>query len=271
MKAIELADFRSFAATARRSRALQLTVLAITIAVAAAAYALAPRSTTPSDPLLVKGASTIVVVDLSASISWDTYARIASTLDRLRRSRGKVGLIVFSDTAYQTLPPGTPAAELARFERFFVVRQPSQPGFAPQPPPSPWTSTFSGGTRISTGLSLALEVIQSQHLRRPRVVLISDLDDDTTDLESLTSVGLAYRHLGVPLSVAALNPSPQDAQTMQRLLPHGGSLVDVPLSTEPTAGAHEPLPTALIVCAVLLGLGLAAAVVVTQRLQWVSR
>ena len=102
-------------------------------------------------------------------------------------------------------------------------------------------------------------------------MLISDLDDDTTDLESLTSVGLAYRHLGVPISVAALNPSPQDAQTMQRLLPHGGSLVDVPLSTEPTAGAHQPLPTALIGCAVLLGLGLAAAVVVTQRLQWVSR
>ena len=131
MKAIELADFRSFAAIARRSRALQLTVLAITIAVAAAAYALAPRSTTPSDPLLVKGASTIVVVDVSASISWDTYARIASTLDRAPpRSRGKVGLIVFSDTAYQALPPGTPAAELARFERFFVVRQPSRPGFA---------------------------------------------------------------------------------------------------------------------------------------------
>ena len=35
---------------------------------------------------------------------------------------------------------------------------------------------------------------------------------------------------------------------MQRLLPHGGSLVDVPLSTEPTAGAHQPLPTALIGC-----------------------
>ena len=271
MKAIELADFRSFAGIARRSRVLQLTVLAMAVAIAATAYAAAPRSTAPSDPLLAKGSSTIVVVDLSASISWDTYARIASTLHRLRRSRGKVGLIVFSDTAYQTLPPGTPATELASFERFFVVHQPSQPGFAPQPPASPWTSTFSAGTRISTGLGLALEVIRSQHLRRPRVVLISDLDDDTTDLESLTSVALAYRHLGVPISVAALNPSPQDAQTMQRLLPHGGSLVDVPLSTRPVAGPHEQLPRSLIACALLLGLTLAAAVVVTQRLQWVSR
>ena len=271
MKAVELADFRSFARSARRSRLLQLGLLGIAIAVAAVAFVVAPRSTTPDDPLLVKGSSTIVVIDLSASISWDTYARIATTLDHLRQSRGKVGLIMFSDTAYEALPPGTPAVELAQFERFFVVRQPTQPGFAPQPPPSPWTSTFSAGTRISTGLGLALQVIQSEHLTRPRVVLISDLNDDTTDLESLTSTALAYRHLGVPISVAALNPSAQDARTMQRLLPHGSSLVDVPLSTSPVSTPQRDLPASLILLAALLGLALAAATLATQRLRWVQQ
>ncbi|HEX7084439.1 MAG TPA: vWA domain-containing protein [Gaiellaceae bacterium] len=268
MRAIAVADFRSFAAAAARGRALRLGALAAALAAAAVGYAAAPRSTTPPEPLLAKGASTIVVCDLSASISWDTYARIAATLDRLRRSGGRVGLIVFSDTAYQTLPPGTPAAELASFERFFVVRQPGQQGFQPQPPHSPWTDAFSSGTRISTGLQLALDVIRAGRVRHPRVVLISDLDDDAGDLESLTSVALAYRHLGVPISVAALNPSPQDAATMARLLPRGGGIVDIPLTTQPRQAPHAGPAWWLVACAGVLALALAAATLVSTRLRW---
>jgi hypothetical protein len=270
MNAVELADFRSFAGSVVRSRRLRLAVLALAVVVAAVAFLAAPRTTAAPDPLLAKGSSTIVVVDVSASIAWDTYARIASTLDRMRRSSGRVGLILFSDTAYQALPPGTPAGVLGSYERFFVVKQPSQPGFQPQPPASPWTSSFSAGTRISTGLELALNTIRTGGLQHPRVVLISDLDDDTTDLESLTSVALAYRRLGIPITVAALNPAPQDSQTMARLLPRGGSIVDVPLSTNPTARLHPTVPWKLVVLAVLLSLALGAAVVVTQRLRWTS-
>jgi hypothetical protein len=98
--------------------------------------------------------------------------------------------------------------------------------------------------------------------------LISDLDDDTTDLESLTSVALAYRHLGVPIAVAGLNPSPQDAAYMQRLLPHGGSLVDVPLTTRPTGSTHFGVPWRLAVVALLLALALGGAFLATQRLEW---
>lgn len=270
MRAIAVADFRSFAAAVARSRALRLGALGAAVAAAAVAYVAAPRSTAPPEPLLGKGEATIVVCDLSASISWDTYARIATTLDRLRRSAGRVGLIVFSDTAYQALPPGTPAAELGSFERFFVVRQATQPGFEPQPPHSPWTDAFSAGTRISTGLQLALDVIRADRVRHPRVVLISDLDDDTTDLESLTSVALGYRHLGVPISVAALNPSPQDAATMARLLPRDGRLVDVPLTTQPRQTAHADPAWWLVGCAVVLAQALAAATLVSTRLRWAA-
>jgi hypothetical protein len=178
--------------------------------------------------------------------------------------------VLFSDTAYQALPPGTPAAQLASFERFFVVRQPTQPGFQPQPPQSPWTDQFSAGTRISTGLGLALDVIRSEHLHRPSVLLISDLDDDTTDLESLTSVALAYRRLGIPISVAGLNPSPQDANYMRRLLPQGGTIANVPLEARPGSGARPQVPWTLVGIAVALGAALAAVVVLTQRLRWVQ-
>jgi hypothetical protein len=270
MSAVELADFPAFGRALRRSRLLQLVTVVLSVAAAVAIYVAAPRTARQSDPLLGTGSTAIVVVDVSASISWDTYARIATTLDGLRRSGGKVGLIFFSDTAYQALPPGTPASQLASFERYFVVRQPAQPGLEPTPTPSPWTTTFSSGTRISTGLGLALEVIRRQHLRNPRAILVSDLNDDTTDLESLTSVALAYRQLGVPIAVAALNPSEHDAAYMQRLLPHGGSLVDVPLQRHPAAARQAAMPWTLVVWTVVFAILVGALLAFTHRLQWAA-
>jgi hypothetical protein len=232
------------------------------------AFLVAPSGSSPGAALLPRGASGIVVVDVSASISWDTYARIASTLDRLRRGGGTAGLVFFSDTAYQALPPGTPVTELGKFERFFQVNAPTQPGFQPQPPRSPWTDQFSAGTRISTGLSLALDVLQGDRLRKPVVLLVSDLDDDAGDLESLTSVALAYRHLGVPIRVVGLNPSPDDASFVQRLLPQGGGIVPAALPGEKRGGTQTGLPVTLIIVALALAAALAAYLAVTERLRW---
>jgi hypothetical protein len=268
MSAIELADYPALAHAARRTRWLRLVAAVLALGLAAIALLVAPRGSTPSAALLPDGASGIVVVDVSASISWDTYARIASTLDRLRRGGGTAGLILFSDTAYQALPPGTPVAELGPFERFFQVTAPTQPGIQPQPPRSPWTDQFSAGTRISTGLSLALNVLQDERLRKPVVLLVSDLDDDAGDLESLTSVALAYRRLGVPIRVVGLNPSPEDARFVQRLLPQGGSVVQATLPNEHRAGTQTGLPVTLIVVALALAAALAAYLAVTERLRW---
>ena len=65
--------------------------------------------------LLPKESNAIVVLDLSASISSDTFNRIGETLDQLAATNGRYGLIVFSDVAYQALPPGTPSAQLRPF------------------------------------------------------------------------------------------------------------------------------------------------------------
>jgi hypothetical protein len=225
---------------------------------------------TPSSPgLLPKSSEGIVVVDVSASISWDTYARIASTLDRVRRDGGRAGLVLFSDTAYQALPPGTPVAELERFERYFKVARPPQPGYQPQPPRSPWTDAFSAGTRISTGLRLALDVVRRDRPRRPAVLLVSDLDDDAGDLESLTSVVLAYRRLGVPIRVVGLNPSPEDERLMERLLPKNG-VVQASLPGERRPDTDHGIPVAAILLAVAAALALAALLTVTERVRWAS-
>jgi hypothetical protein len=270
MSAIELADYPALARAAGRTRWLRLLAAALALGLAAIALLAAPSGSSPSEALLPRGAAGIVVVDVSASISWDTYARIASTLDRLRRGGGTAGLILFSDTAYQALPPGTPVAELGKFERFFQVNAPTQPGFQPQPPRSPWTDQFSAGTRISTGLSLALNVLQDERLQRPVVLLVSDLDDDAGDLESLTSVALAYRQVGVPIRVVGLNPSPDDARFIERLLPKGGSVVPAALPGERDGGTQTGVPVTLIAIALALAAALAAYLAVTERLRWRS-
>jgi hypothetical protein len=268
VSAVEVGDFGSFAQLARRSRLLRIALAAGAVLLCLAAVAASPRRAERADTLLPRHVNGIVVVDVSASISWETYARIATTMQRLRRDGGNAGLVLFSDTAYQALPPGTPVAELAQFERFFRVAQPSTPGLQPQPPRSPWTSSFSAGTRISTGLSRALEVVERDHVARPLVILVSDLDDDAGDLESLTSVALAYRKLGIPIKVVGLNPSPEDARYVQRLLPKGGQVVGAGLPGEQRGRAQATIPRWLTVLAVLFAAVLAAFLLVTARLRW---
>ena len=118
---------------------------------AAVAVVLVGRGEAAPPSPLPAGTDGLVVLDLSASISTDTYARIGATLDGLAETGGRYGLIVFSDTAYLALPPGTPAAELRAFARRFDL--PEQTGGALTVPTSPWTDSFSAGTKISTGCS----------------------------------------------------------------------------------------------------------------------
>jgi hypothetical protein len=224
------------------------------------------RATPPS--LLPADANGIVVLDLSASISSDTYARIADTLDRLIRSDGRYGLVLFSDTAYQALPPGTPAAELRPFRRFFAIPPQAAPGALPELPPSPWTASFSSGTRISTGLALALDVIRAEGLSRPAVLLVSDLDDDTSDIDRVASVAAAYRRAGIPLHVVGLNADPEDAAFVRGLVPAGGTFTAAGL---PGRDATAPVHTtswALVAAAVLVPLTLLLFLLVGLPLRW---
>jgi hypothetical protein len=268
LSTIELADFPAFARAATRSRWLRRGAALLALVLALLAALATPRHARPAAELLPAGSNGIVIVDVSASISWETYARIASTLERLRRGGGRAGLVLFSDTAYQALPPRTSVSELRGFERFFVVARPRSGGLQPQAPRSPWTEAFSAGTRISTGLALALQTIREQHLRRPLVLLVSDLDDDAGDLESLTSVALAYRRLDIPIRVVGLNPSPEDVQLVERLLPQGGNVLQSSLPGERRGEPRSRVPGGVIAAAVALSLTLAFFLGLTERLRW---
>jgi hypothetical protein len=248
---LPLADVDDLRRQTRRTRRRQAVLAALALAALLAAVGAAPRPGEPQ-PVLPHSTTGIIVLDVSASISTDTYARIASTLGQLARSGGRYGLVLVSGGAYEALPPGTPARELLGFRRFFTSVRTS-PGGAPELPETPWSSSFTGGTALSTGLELARDVLRSEGIRRGSILLVSDLADDPNDLPRLTTVlnELALAH--VPVRAIGLNPSPEDARHFAAILGGPGTVRQGP---EPQASPRElggpPSPRWLVVAAAAL-------------------
>jgi hypothetical protein len=265
--AIGLADTRPLARAATSTRLVRAIAAAGAVAAATFALTAALREPPASAGLLPAGSDGVVVLDLSASIPPQTYRRVALTLDRLARSNGRYGLVVFSDTAYLALPPRTPARELRTFERFFRV-PPRSGGILGTPAENPWTHGFSAGTRISTGLSVALEAIRRDRLSEPAVLLVSDLDNEIRDIEPLARVAVEYRERRIPLHVVALDAAPEDRRTLESLVGRPADVVDAPdPRTAGTLGERRRDRTPVVAAGVAAAF-LALLVVVGGRLRW---
>ena len=265
---IPLADAPALRPAALRTIVVRAVLAVALVGLVAAAALVSRHPKLGGLTFLPRQARAIVVLDLSASISTDTFQRIDATLTELSRSRRRFGLVLFSGTAYEALPPGTPARELASYERFFRVVQPA-PGYAPSFPPNPWAQSFSAGTSISSGLELARTIILRGHLGRPAIVLVSDLDDDPGDVTRVTLVALSLQRLGIAIHVVGLNPSPQNARFFQRLVGPRGSVTQSPSPGRArSANASTPFPVTLAVLAALVALLLAANELWGARLRW---
>lgn len=268
MSTIPLADVAQLRPAARRTGLVGalLGVLAAAALVAAVFAARSPHTETIVP--LPAHADTIVVLDLSASIGSDTYSRIGATLSSLARSKGRVGLVVFSGQAYEALPPGSPAADLAPLVRFFTPHAQAQPGFAATYPKNPWSDTFSAGTAISTGLQLAHR-IATGGVRRPAVVLVSDLDDDPADIPRLTAVTLAYKRDRIPLRIVALDPSAQNDAFFRQLLGPATPIVQAGIAAPgPQPRNRTPFPWLLAALALGAAAALAGLELWAPRLEW---
>jgi hypothetical protein len=265
---IPLGDGAAFERRATLVRRLRLALAAVAVAAMVAFFVGSFRQPTEAGSPLPASSSGLVVLDVSASISSDTYARIAATLERLIRSQGSYGLILFSDTAYQALPPNTPARELTPLLRFFDVPKETSPGALPQAPRSPWTDAFGAGTRISTGLSLALDVIRKERLPHPAVLLVSDLDDDSGDVDRVSQTAIAYRRAGIPLHVVGLNASPEDVAFIRRFVTGKGSFEQAALPSEGASGSSGSADLGLVALAVLAALGLGGFLLLAEPLRW---
>jgi hypothetical protein len=265
---IPLADAPSLRRPWRRTAAVRAALAGLLLALVLITAALSSRPASRPLRFLPQSSNGIVVLDLSASISSDTFDRIGETLRELAATHGRYGLVLFSDVAYQALPPGTPSSELLPYARYFTVPKQGAPGLSPAPPANPWTSSFSAGTRISAGLGLALQVIRRQHLERPGVILVSDLDDDPGDAGNVASTIAAYRHAGIQLRIVALNPSPQDQRLYEQLLGAATHITQAHLASAPRAAGHAPFPTALALLALAVALALACNELYGARLTW---
>ncbi len=267
MTAIPLTDARRLIADGRTARlaAVVLSVVAVALVLAFLLRARDPGTRTIVQ--LPSNAQTVVVLDLSASISTDTYSRIGGTLQALADSGRRFGLIVFSDEAYEALPPGTPSADLSPLVRYFTLPTQQAPGFLPNFPHNPWQRDFTAGTRISAGMDLAHRLATSGS-QRATVVLVSDLSDSPNDLTKLTTVLLAYRRDAVPVRIVGLNASPADTQLFQRLLPPGTAIVNAPTLQQAAPHEQTPFPTSLVMLAAAAAGALAILTLWRQRLDW---
>lgn len=267
MSAIPLADAPALRTPARTTFAVRVGLAIVALAATLAFLFLSRHPQTRTVVPLPHNASTVVVLDVSASISTDTYSRIGGTLASLSHSGAPIGLVVFSDVAYEALPPGVPARDLAPFVRWFAAPSQPQSGAAPSIPANPWTNAFSAGTRISAGLDLAHSIAIAER-KRPTVVLVSDLDDDPNDLARLASVVAAYRRDRVPLRIVGLNPSPQDLALFQRLVGPSVPVAQAPTLDQVPGHDVTPFPAALVALALVAAAALALREAWAPRLEW---
>jgi hypothetical protein len=267
VNAIPLADVRALRRAAQVTFLTRGALAAAAVGLALAFLLVSRHSHTQTIVQLPQHADTVIVLDLSASIDTDTFSRIGGTLAAFSHSGARVGLVAFSDQAYEALPPGTPAANLAPLVRYFTLAPEKQPGFAPSFPPNPWQNTFTAGTRISAGMELAHEIAVST---RPRatVVLVSDLDDDPGDIPRLASVLLAFRRDRVPVRIVGLNPSPSDVAFFRKLLGPNAPEVEAPTLDQAQPHDRTPFPWTLVVLILAAALAIALRALWAPRLEW---
>jgi hypothetical protein len=268
---IPLADAAAFGRTARRTALLRLGLAAALAGTFAAAVLSVPGSRGGAG-LLDPGTSPIVVLDVSASVSSAGQQReIAAALRNLSSGGGRLGLVVFSDVAYEALPPGTPASELRPLVRFF--ERPPGPRSPRTAPRSPWAGALSGGTKIWAGLALAREMLRRDRVENGSVVLVSDLADAPNDRAQLADAIVAYVRDGIPLRVVALDPEPEDERLFRGFLERPGALVRVEQVRDRRLGASAAgaFPAGLVAAGAALLLLLALNEHLLGPLAWRRR
>lgn len=261
--ATELAELRRIAGAARRTTALRIA-LALALAAVLALAALSARSAgSGRAAVLPRGATTgVVALDLSASIAGPVYRRVATTLQGIVAANQSIGLVMFSDVAYELLPPNSPPSALQQFVRFFAPQRVARG--APIFGQSPW-SQFSGGTRISTGLVAGLEALRRGRITHGSLVLMSDLNDSESDRNPLVAEATALRQAHVPVRIVPLNATPTNVQLFTRLFGPGAFVG--PEAFKKTSKRHvQPIAASSPWALLAVGLVLVGLLAANERL-----
>ncbi len=248
---VETHDAGAMRRPALRTRLIRAVLVVAAVALLAGAAASA-RGLDEGTSSGLPRATGVLVVDLSLSIGSDDYRVIRNTFRRLVDADGSLGLVMFSDVPYEMLPPGTPASELQPLLRLLETRKPTRDGTGQ--PANPWSQSFSAGTRISTALELARDMLVRDGIQHGSILLLSDLVTAPEDIPRLARTLQALQDASITAKVVPLTPL-RDGRTIfegmlgkDALIPPSRISSAQPLPTDASSG----LPVALIVLGALV-------------------
>ena len=233
---------------ARRTFVLRSVLALALVASLALAVLVARGEGVRQAPLVPSGKTGIMVLDLSASTS---DAAFAETIEELAEGDEKIGLVAFSNGAYELLPPGTPGRELRPLLRYFS----DPPGGGKPPLHNPWEN-FRSGTSISVGLKLAHDVLLRENVEDGSALLVSDFEILPDEIQRVADrVGL-MRQDGIDVRLVPLDPNPERRRRMNAIL--GGAAIlreaspDAPVSAPESRSLEAAAPWAFLAVATLL-------------------
>ena len=263
MTPIPYGELDTVAGQTRRTLVLRALLGAAAIGAAVAVVLVGRGEAAPPSPL-PSGTDGLVVLDLSASISAQSYLRVEKAIQGLTSNEQKVGLVVFSDTAYEMLPPGSPSRELRRLLRLFKPIGGS--GADVVFPANPWADDFRAGTRISAGLRAARESLAREGVEKGSILLVSDLDSPATDVARLGAEVDDLRRLGIDLRVVPIFPIKEKQALFESLVGRGRiaktTTANAPVRAPEGVGVRGALPWTFV----LIALALTALLAVNERL-----
>jgi hypothetical protein len=257
---LPLADGSSLRGVARRTAAIRLVLSGIAIGCVAAALALSTGAPQPAEAAAaVTGSNVELALDLSGSVADISNPQILRVLRQAAEHDRQVGVVVFSDTAEEVLPPGTPGHELRRLFRFFEPTQAHTYG------PTPWSLRFTGGTSISAGIAAGREALERDHVGGT-FVLVTDAADAALDAKALRRELLALARDPVDFRLVLLRGStPSDLGVYRHVFGRRVVQSVPPAGAGAAPAAHARFPLWLTILA-----GIAAAVLATRELLVVS-
>jgi len=198
----------------RRTSVLRVALAVALLVTLAGTFLVARGEGVRRAPLVPSGKTGILVLDLSASTSESAFAQ---TIQKLADADERVGLIAFSDAAYELLPIGTPGRELLPLLRYFSTENGNQP-----PAQHPWVD-FRAGTRVSEGIRVARETLAREGVDNGSLILVSDFEILPDEIQRVAEQVALVRGDGIEVRLVPLQPTPERRARVDAIL--GGAAV----------------------------------------------
>lgn len=212
---IPIATTATMGPAVRRALFLRIVLGVVLVALVVAAIDTGKSKAASDRGLVPGGVGGMLVLDVSRSIKPEANRTITQVLQQLIDSHTRIGLVAFSDIAYELLPPGSPSSELQPLLRYFAAVRP-KPGPDPYPP-NPWTTSFSGGTQISSGLAVAHASLLRAGQPKGPILLVSDLDTAPDDVPRVALAFNQFRAQGQPFRIVAVSPRADNLSLFKNL------------------------------------------------------